>query len=244
VIDHVTVRVPDLDAAGAFYARVFDLLAFAGEPYADAELREWNDFSIARSTPDRPATRGLHVGFAVRSHDQIDRWWRSLTEAGYASDGEPGPRPEYGPDYYGAFVVDPGGNSVEAVLHDETASMSGVVDHVWLRARDLERSTRFYETVAPIVGHAVDRLPGRTRIGGDGPSVSLLAGAPTENVHLAFAAPDRATVQAFHRAGVDAGYRSLGDPGERPHYHPGYYGAYLDDPDGHNVEAVFHDRPG
>jgi hypothetical protein len=50
------------------------------------------------------------------------------------------------------------------------------------------------------------------------------------------------TVDAFHRAGLGAGYTSLGDPGERPEYHAGYYGAFLADPDGNNIEAVFHDR--
>jgi predicted lactoylglutathione lyase len=81
-------------------------------------------------------------------------------------------------------------------------------------------------------------------IHGDGASFSVVAGEPTENVHLAFGAPDRATVEAFHRAGTEAGFASLGAPGERPQYHPGYYGAYLADPDGNNVEAVFHDRSG
>ena len=70
-----------------------------------------------------------------------------------------------------------------------------------------------------------------------------MEGEPTRRVHLAFAAPDRATVAAFHRLGTAAGFVSLGEPGERPQYHPGYYGAYLRDPDGNNVEAVFHDRP-
>ena len=50
-------------------------------------------------------------------------------------------------------------------------------------------------------------------------------------------------VEAFHRAGVEAGYVSNGEPGERPEYHPGYIGAFLLDPDGQNIEAVFHDRP-
>ncbi len=51
------------------------------------------------------------------------------------------------------------------------------------------------------------------------------------------------TVEAFHRAGIQAGYTSLGEPAERPEYHPGYYGAYLADPDLNNIEAVHHDRP-
>jgi catechol 2,3-dioxygenase-like lactoylglutathione lyase family enzyme len=70
----------------------------------------------------------------------------------------------------------------------------------------------------------------------------VVAGGPTENVHLAFAAPDRETVDGFHRVATAAGYRDNGPPGERAVYHPGYYAAFVLDPDGHNVEAVFHDR--
>jgi catechol 2,3-dioxygenase-like lactoylglutathione lyase family enzyme len=70
-----------------------------------------------------------------------------------------------------------------------------------------------------------------------------MEGEPTSRVHLAFGVPDRETVAVFHRLGTSAGFESLGEPGERPAYHPGYYAAYLRDPDGHNVEAVFHDRP-
>ena len=60
--------------------------------------------------------------------------------------------------------------------------------------------------------------------------------------YVAFPAADRAAVEAFHRTAVDAGYRDNGAPGERPEYHPGYYGAFVLDPDGNNIEAVFHDR--
>jgi catechol 2,3-dioxygenase-like lactoylglutathione lyase family enzyme len=73
-------------------------------------------------------------------------------------------------------------------------------------------------------------------------SFSLVAGTPTEHVHLAFPARENATVDAFHRAATDAGYRDNGAPGERPVYHAGYYGAYVLDPDGNNVEIVSHNR--
>ena len=59
---------------------------------------------------------------------------------------------------------------------------------------------------------------------------------------MAFPAPDDATVDAFHRAATEAGYRDNGAPGERPQYPPGYYGAYVLDPDGNNAEVVHHDR--
>jgi catechol 2,3-dioxygenase-like lactoylglutathione lyase family enzyme len=120
----------------------------------------------------------------------------------------------------------------------------GVVDHLWLRTRDLEAATRFYDAVCPPVGYVVERKDGRMGARGDGAVFSYVEGEPSANVHFAFAAPDRTTVDAFHQAGVEAGYRSNGAPGLRPQYHPGYYGAFLLDPDGNNIEAVFHDRPG
>ena len=63
-------------------------------------------------------------------------------------------------------------------------------------------------------------------------------------MHVAFAAPDHATVDAFHAAALAAGGRDNGAPGLRPHYHPGYYGAFVLDPDGHNIEAVCRHSPG
>ena len=74
-------------------------------------------------------------------------------------------------------------------------------------------------------------------------SFSVVRGTPTEHAHLAFPVADDATVDAFHDAATRAGYRDNGPPGERPVYHAGYYGAYVLDPDGNNVEVVNHNRP-
>ena len=65
---------------------------------------------------------------------------------------------------------------------------------------------------------------------------------PTKHVHIAFPAATDAVVDAFHGTLVAAGYTDNGAPGERPQYHPGYYGAFVLDPDGHNIEAVNHHR--
>src|SRR4051812_30800345 len=104
VIDHVTIRVSDIDASLDLYTRCFDLLGFGGERFAGSppsRYHEWDDFAIVE--PDgRGPTRHLHVGFAARSRNEVDAWWEGLTAAGYPSDGQPGRRPEYGSTYYGA----------------------------------------------------------------------------------------------------------------------------------------------
>ena len=252
MIDHVTIRVPDMTVGRRFYARALESLGHAHLMAEGGGFAEWDDFSIAEAEPGESATTRLHVGFRAPSRAAVDAWWAAMTDDGFPSEGAPGPRAVYGPDYYSAFITDPAGNSVEAI-HDVPGRGAGVLDHLWIRVADLDESTRFFETIAPILDLLVVRapagptpeVPARTRVAGEGAvaSVSVMEGEPTRRVHLAFAAPDRATVAAFHRLGTAAGFVSLGEPGERPQYHPGYYGAYLRDPDGHNVEAVFHDRP-
>jgi catechol 2,3-dioxygenase-like lactoylglutathione lyase family enzyme len=236
VFDHLDITVGDIEAARAFYGRAL------GEPTADREWVEWGDFGIQPVDADHALTRRLHVAFGAATRDDVDAWWQRMVDAGYTSDGEPGPRPEYSATYYGAFILDPDGNSVEAVHHD--TARPGEIDHAWFRSRDIAAQRRFYETVAPVVGLRVAHdEPHRVRLtDGEGSFTFVTGDAPTEHVHLAFKAPDRATVDEFHRVATAAGYRDNGPPGERPVYHPGYYGAFVIDPDGHNVEAVYHDR--
>lgn len=243
MIDHLTIRVTELGASRDFYRRSFALLAPTTRPTESGDFVEWADFSILRAESPKRATRRLHVAFQAASTAAVDGWWEALTGEGYPDDGRPGPRPECGPAYYGASLRDPDGSSVEAVHGGAPRADGTRLDHLWLRVRDLETATLFYELVTPVVGYATRRLRGRSHVNGDGASFSLVEGEPTENVHLAFSSPDRSTVERFHEAGVRAGYASLGEPGERPWYHTGYYGAYLADPDGNNIEAVHHDRP-
>ena len=240
MFDHVGIRVSDREASRGFYETVLSVLGIrldhAGEHYD-----EWDDFSIGAAEDETRVTRRLHVGFPAASRDKVDEFWRVGVEAGYRSDGEPGPRPEYGDDYYGGFLLDPDGNSAEAVHHAEKLRDDGTVDHLWIRVRDMAASKRFYELVAPF-GHFELRFdsPERAMFAGGTASFSVVAGDPTENVHIAFPADDNATVDAFHAALTEAGYRDNGAPGERPIYHPGYYGAFVLDPDGFNVEVVCH----
>jgi catechol 2,3-dioxygenase-like lactoylglutathione lyase family enzyme len=241
VIDHVTIRVSNLDEGRRFYGQALELLGFPGAPAEGGGFIDWGDFSITEETPGRPDTRRLHIGFYAEAPELVDAWWRALTRSGYQSDGAPGPRPDYGRDYFGAFVLDAAGNSVEAV-NNGPRRQPGVIDHLWLRTRSLEEASCFYEAVCPAVAHTVERYEGRTQIRGSGATFSIVEGQPTENLHLAFEAPNKETVDSFHRAGIQAGYASNGAPGERPEYHPGYYGAFLTDPDSNSIEAVFHDR--
>jgi catechol 2,3-dioxygenase-like lactoylglutathione lyase family enzyme len=242
VFDHVGVSVSDLEASRRFYELALAELGY-GEPYRGEWYYEWEDLAVGHED-DRPLTRNLHLALAASSREAVDAWWRALTAAGYPDDGEPGPRPQYSPTYYGAFVRDPDGNSVEAVHHGEPRSGENRLDHLWIRVGDLAESRLFYETVAPTVGLRVhDGAADRFHVTSGGRSFALVRDDPvTANVHLAFPAPDRAAVDAFHAAAVDAGFRDNGPPGERPEYHAGYYGAFVLDPDGNNVEAVFHNR--
>jgi catechol 2,3-dioxygenase-like lactoylglutathione lyase family enzyme len=240
VFDHVTIRVSDREAAQRFYDTVLLTLGIEAT-YSDNRFSEWDDFSLSAADDENPLTRGLHIGFGAPSREHVDRFWRAGTEAGYRDDGAPGPRPKYRDDYYGAFLIDPDGNSAEAVHHGDIRP-PGHVDHLWIRVADRAAAQRFYETIAPHAGFELANDRERSRFAGAGGSFSLVDGPPTEHVHLAFPATDNATVDAFHRAAIEAGYRDHGAPGERANYHPGYYAAYVLDADGNNVEVVNHNR--
>jgi predicted lactoylglutathione lyase len=82
----------------------------------EQQLAEWGDFSIAAD--GKPLTRDVHVAFAAKSREEVDAFHRAALEAGYRDNGPPGERPVYHEGYYGAFVLDPDGNNVEAVFHD------------------------------------------------------------------------------------------------------------------------------
>jgi catechol 2,3-dioxygenase-like lactoylglutathione lyase family enzyme len=241
VFDHVTIRVSDREASLRFYDLLLATLGIE-KTYHDDGLAEWDDFSLSAATPERPQTRRLHIGFVAPSHAVVDEFWRVGTEAGYRDDGAPGPRPQYREDYYGAFLLDPDGLSVEAVHHGSLRRGGGIA-HIWMRVADLDASVRFYETVGPYAGFSLGRRSDERAYftGGNG-SFSVVSGTPTEHVHIAFPASEDETVRAFHRAATAAGYRDNGAPGERPIYHPGYYGAFVLDPDGNNVEIVNHKR--
>ncbi|HKN94469.1 MAG TPA: VOC family protein [Thermoleophilaceae bacterium] len=245
MFDHIGVAVSDLGASERFYRTVLSVLD-AEPSYAGADMVGWDDWWIGPTDGEHPVTRGLHVGFRAPDRAHVDAFWQAGVDAGYRDDGPPGPRTEYGPDYYGGFLLDPDGNSVEAVHTDrEDAVPAGRVDHLWIRVRELQASRRFYATIAPHAGFRLTKdEPGRVQLSGPDYTFSLVRDERplTEHVHLAFPARDDVTVRAFHAAAIAAGYEDNGGPGERAVYHPGYYGAFVLDPDGNNVEVVNHNR--
>lgn len=131
-----------------------------------------------------------------------------------------------------------------------------MLDHIGLPVCDFARSRAFYAaTLAPLGlsvvmevsaeetgagAHAGFGQGGKPFFWIGSAAGSSRTGAPETHVHVAFAAESWAQVDAFHAAGLAAGGRDNGAPGLRPHYHPHYYGAFILDPDGHNIEAVCH----
>jgi catechol 2,3-dioxygenase-like lactoylglutathione lyase family enzyme len=142
-----------------------------------------------------------------------------------------------------AITTAPAGGWYGAVMETQEIHRGRLIDHLQLVVRDLAASRRFYEAALGALGR---------KITGEGPGFfysdelfvstadsKAAAGELTGRVHLALQAKTRAAVEAFHRAGLEAGAKEHGPPGERP-YHPGYYAAFLFDPDGNNIEAVYH----
>jgi catechol 2,3-dioxygenase-like lactoylglutathione lyase family enzyme len=125
-------------------------------------------------------------------------------------------------------------------------SMGPRLDHVGVDVSDYERSKAFYENALAPLGmrFMMEPVPKVGGFGDDFPFfwISQRDRGPDSGVHVAFTAADRDMVDAFHAAALDAGGRDNGGPGVREIYHPDYYGAFVLDPDGNNVEAVCH-RP-
>jgi catechol 2,3-dioxygenase-like lactoylglutathione lyase family enzyme len=128
-------------------------------------------------------------------------------------------------------------------MEAQTLHRGRLFDHLHLVVKDLAASRRFYGAVLDALGVPIGGED-ETYFWADELFVSsadspAALGKLTGRCHLAFQAKDRAAVEAFYKAGLAAGGADNGAPGERP-YHPGYYAAFLLDPDGNNIEAVFH----
>jgi catechol 2,3-dioxygenase-like lactoylglutathione lyase family enzyme len=209
VLDHVDIRVADLDASLRFYETVFAALGRT-EYVRESEHIDWGDFSIVAD--GQPVAKHLHIVFSAPSHEIVDAF---------------------------GSLRDPDGNRVEAVYTGQERK-TGAIYHLSLRTRDVAAIRRFYVATGHELG--LDE-PDHVQVVTANASVSYVAGEPpTEHIHIAFGVDTNEAVDAFHRAAIDAGYTDNGAPGERAAYHPRYYGAFVLDPDGHNIEAVNHNR--
>jgi catechol 2,3-dioxygenase-like lactoylglutathione lyase family enzyme len=119
-----------------------------------------------------------------------------------------------------------------------------VIDHFGINCNDMAASTAFYDKVLGVLGHTrLMDFDVAIGYGTDMPAFWISAWedtAPNREVHIAFTAPDADTVRAFHAAALELGAEELHAPRMWPEYHPGYFGAFVRDPDGNNVEAVCH----
>ncbi len=118
-----------------------------------------------------------------------------------------------------------------------------MIDHIGIEITDLARSKAFYQKALAPLGY--EMLMEWQHFAGFGvkpkPDFWIALGKPDKKIHVAFRAASRSIVKAFYEAAIAAGATDNGPPGPRPHYHEHYYGAFVLDPDGHNIEAVCHD---
>jgi catechol 2,3-dioxygenase-like lactoylglutathione lyase family enzyme len=241
MIDHLLIRVSDMDRATAALDAALEALAIPATP-TSASVTLWGNFGIASARPDRPPTHRAHVAFVAPTRQHVDRFAEAGRAAGLADNGAAGPRPDYAEDYYAAFLLDEAGNNFEAV-HRAGPRPAGTIDHVTIRVADAAAAAAFYAAIGDAVGLTVRRRgEDRTRFAiASGGTFSVVAGEPSANLHLAFGGDEQA-VRRFHADAVAAGYRSNGEPGERSEIHPGYYAAFVLDPDDNNIEVVDHHR--
>lgn len=176
MFESVTITAGDHAASLRFYGLVLATLGFA-----PAAPGTWGEFRVMDGDD---ATTGLHVGFIAASREMVDEFWTAGHEAGFRDDGPPGER-DYTPDYYGAFLLDPDGNSAEAV-HYTGMRTRGVIDHLWVRVADVGTAREQWRSRTKIAalsvvdladGHAIVRGP-------DGASMSLVEGEPTRNAAI------------------------------------------------------------
>ncbi|MHB8690203.1 MAG: VOC family protein [Solirubrobacteraceae bacterium] len=242
MFDHITLRVADLPGASSAFKALLDQLEIE-QTSSTPSFSVWGNFAITQTDDEHPIARRVHVAFIAPTPTHVERFGQAGIKAGLANDGPAGPRPDYAVDYYAAFLKDGDGNSFEAVYRDGERP-SGSIDHVAIRVHDLEASTAFYSTIGAAAGLTISRQIGDRAtfsVGASDGSLLVIAGEPTQNIHIAFSGDD-GDVRGFHGDAIAAGYRSNGEPGERSRYHDGYYAAYVLDPDGNNIEVVNHHR--
>jgi catechol 2,3-dioxygenase-like lactoylglutathione lyase family enzyme len=229
MFDHVTLRVGDFRAAADAFAEVLAALGIE-QTVSTPQLAVWGNFAITEPDRDHPIAERIHVAFTAPTPAHVERFAQAAADACFADDG-PARMVSYVDSYYSASFKDGAENTFEAV-HRGGARPRGNVDAAI--------STAFYATIGTAVGLKLWRQ-GADRatfsLGALDGSLLVIAGEPTRYAHIAFSGDDIA-VRRFHADATAAGYRSNGEPGERPRYHDGYYAAYVFDPDGNNIEVV------
>lgn len=260
MFSHFVFGSNDPARAEKFYAAVLPLLGFSplgGDPqgFAYAHRNGLPRVVVARPAYGRRFERanGYHVAFHAADEETVQRFHTVALAAGGSDEGAPGLRPLYAPDYYGAYVRDPGGNKLQAVTYTQgrKAGPGGdVVSHITLGSNDLLRSGTFYQSLLASLG--LVRLPDEETDGEDyayGPADCSLPivfpqkafdgrpATPGQGSHAVLLAPSRQALAAFHREGLRLGGRDLGPPAPcRDHGLEGY-GAGIADPDGNAVFA-------
>ena len=148
MFDDVVIRTADLDEALRFYRAVLPILGAREVSLEGDRGARFADLAVRPAAPGHPPTTRLHVGLVAQSEDAVQAFWQAGVDAGFRSDGEPGPRPGYAPDYVGGFLLDPGGNSIEACLHGNARADGGLIDHLWIRVQHVGLTARFYDATS------------------------------------------------------------------------------------------------
>ena len=245
MIDHVGIRVPSL-AAGRAVLRpgARRCSASPDEPAAGGGFVEWDGFRDRRGDRRAPGDAAPPHRLLRADHaEAVDAWWHALTRRGLRERRRARSTARLRAGVLRRLRPRSPRATASRPVNNGPRRHPGVIDHLWLRTRSLED------------GDAVLRggLPGRRATRSSATTAARRFAAPAPRSRSSRARRPRISIsRSRHRtgrrwppsieAGVDAGFASNGEPGERPEYHPGYYGAFLTDPDGHNIEAVFHDR--
>ncbi len=242
MFDHVTLRVAALKDATHAFAAALHALGIE-QTTSTPSLSVWGNFALTQSDEQHPVAQRFHVAFVAPTPAYVERFSRAGVEAGLTDNGPVTPRPDYADDYYTETLKDSAGNTFEAVYRDGDRPR-GNIDHVAIRVNDVASSAAFYSTIGPAAGLTIRQQTNDRAafaVGASDGSFLVIAGKPTRHIHIAFSGQDD-DVRRFHTDATAAGYRSNGEPGERPRYHDGYYAAYVLDPDGNNIEVVDHHR--
>ena len=201
MFERVELRATDLAGSRRFYGTVLGALpVMPSGRDGDGRAIAWGDFALAQADAGHPATSGLHIGFAAPSREAVDAFWEAGLRTGHPDGGQPGLRPQYVADYYGAFLIDPDGNSAEAVHYADVRS-EGAVDHLWIRVGDLGAAQRWYAALAARAGLSVGAREQRLHVREGVPrggSFALVADgrAPTRHAQLAIRSGSAAAVGA------------------------------------------------